>query len=86
MINVRLIIAPTFSLSPHDPIWRLHNHLRLLLVKEIMFLVLKRMSYVLCIIYIDRISKVYILAKEILQGTIPVHLIFLFIYKNKYRR
>lgn len=63
MINVRLLIAPTVSLSPHDPIWRLHNHLGLLLVKEIMFLVLKRTLYVLCIIYIDRTSKVYLLAK-----------------------
>lgn len=64
MINVRLLIAPTVSLSPHDPIWILHNHLLgLLFVKEIMFLVLKRTLYVLCIIYIDRTSKVYLLAK-----------------------
>lgn len=26
MINVKLLIAPTVPLSPHDPIRRLHNH------------------------------------------------------------
>lgn len=75
MINVRLLIAPTVSLSPHDPIWRLHNHLlRLLLVKEIMFSLLKKMLYLLCIIYIDRTDKVYLLAKG---G--PFRVLFLFI-------
>lgn len=58
MINVRLLIAPTVSPSPHDPIWRLDNHhLILLLLKEIVFLALKMILYLLCIMCMDWTSR-----------------------------
>lgn len=80
MINVKLLIAPTVSLSRHNPIWGLHNHCLCIITykRNSLFSILNGnifAHYLLCIMYMDRMSKGTLCMsfgkKKNLQITIP---------------